>query len=476
MLSKIINNIVQIAKSAKISIKLTIVYAFMFSMVLLILNALILYGLKFYLYSQANKQIEDVQTIFANKITSQNEQLDLSEKEIFSNVPNKENIFIRIMGQDGKIINLSDNFDYNLKFPSDSDLEGFEEHLIDNERHLDYKNIKFQDTKYGNIYIQIVKDMRHEYRFMDMLVVVMAIADLIGIIASIIVGYIVSKRMLRPIDDITKTAENIGINNLKERIEVKSSDDELNRLGSTFNKMIDRLQESFNRQAQFVSDASHELRTPVAVIQGYANLLDRWGKDDRNALEKSIHGIKLETANMTNLIEKLLFLAKGDSGNQIIEKKEFCLNELINEVVDESRIIEQNHIISSKKNAQVKVFADYKMIKQMLRIFIENSMKFTSNGGTIDISSEIHGNSVKITVSDTGIGIPENELKNIFNRFYIVDKSRSKEKGGSGLGLSIAKWIVHMHKGTIDVESEEDKGTRIIVTLRHIQKNSKSIC
>lgn len=465
MLSKIINYIIQIVKSAKISIKLAVLYAFMFSMILLILNASILYGLKFYLYNQASKQIEDVQTIFANKITSQNEPLDLSAKKIFSDVPSEENIFVRIFGRDGKVINSSDNFDYNLKYPSESDLKVEEKHFEDNERHLDYKNVKIQNEKYGTIYIQIVKDMHYEYYFLKVLFVLMAIADLIGIIASIIVGYIVSKKMLKPINDITQTAENISINNLKDRIEVKNSDDELNRLGSTFNKMIDRLQESFNRQAQFVSDASHELRTPVTVIQGYANLLDRWGKDDKEALEKSIYGIKSEAANMANLIEKLLFLAKGDSGNQIIEKKEFWLNELINEVVDESRIIEQNHIIDSKKNARVKIFADYKMIKQMLRIFIDNSIKFTPINGVIDISSEIHENEVKIIVSDTGIGIPKDELKNIFDRFYIVDKSRSKEKGGSGLGLSIAKWIVDMHKGTVDVESEEERGTRVIVAL-----------
>jgi two-component system, OmpR family, sensor histidine kinase ArlS len=121
---------------------------------------------------------------------------------------------------------------------------------------------------------------------------------------------------------------------------------------------------------QFVSDASHELRTPIAVIQGYANLLDRWGKDDKEALEKSIHAIKLETGNMTNLVEKLLFLAKGDSGNQRIEKKEFLVNELINEVVRESELIDHSHIISSDKNETVCLFADYKMMKQMLRIFI----------------------------------------------------------------------------------------------------------
>ena len=229
------------------------------------------------------------------------------------------------------------------------------------------------------VYIQIVKDMDNEYDFMKILFVFMAIADFIGIIASIILGYSISKKMLKPIDYITKAADNISINNLKERIEVTGPDDELKRLGNTFNKMIDRLQGAFDRQIQFVSDASHELRTPIAVIQGYANLLDRWGKDDREALEKSIHAIKLEASNMANLVEKLLFLAKGDSGNQKIEKKEFWLNELINEVVRESKLIDHSHIISSDKNDTVSIFADYKMIKQMLRIFIDNSIKLHQN-------------------------------------------------------------------------------------------------
>ena len=220
-----------------------------------------------------------------------------------------------------------------------------------------------------------------------------------------------------------------------------------------------------NRQNQFVADASHELRTPIAVIKGYANLLDRWGKDDRKDLEKSIYAIKLESSNMEGLVEKLLYLAKGDSGNLIIEKEIFWLNDLINEVVRESRIIDNSHIISSDINDTVSIYADYKMIKQMIRIFIDNSIKFTSKQGEIDISSEIKNKTVQITVSDSGIGIPKDEIKSIFERFYTVDKSRSKENSGAGLGLSIAKWIVDVHGGTLNAKSEEGNGTKIIIIL-----------
>jgi len=468
MLLKIIKHVLKIIKSAKISIKLTIVYAFMFSLVLLLLNASILYGVKYYLYNQANKQVEDIQTVILNNITSQKEQLDLSNKEIFLDVPSNQNIYIRIIQEDGKTLNSSENFNYKIKEPYDKT-----DPLVENVKHVEekgkdllYKNVKFESKEYGIVYIQIVKNMDNEYYFMEILFVFMAIADFIGMIASLILGYIVSKRMLKPIDYITKTAENISINNLKERIEGNNSDDELNRLVNTFNNMIDRLQGSFNRQVQFVSDASHELRTPIAVIQGYANLLDRWGKNDTEALEKSIYAIKLEATNMGNLVEKLLFLAKGDSGTQLIEKKEFWLNELVNEVVEESKIIAPNHIISSNKNDTVSIITDYKMLKQMLRIFVDNSIKFTPEQKKIYINSEVHDKIVKLTVSDTGIGIPKDEIQNIFHRFYTIEKSRSKEKSGTGLGLSIAKWIVDMHQGSIDVESEEGKGTKITVGLK----------
>ena len=450
----------KLIKNAKISIKLTILYAFMFSFLLLILNAAILYGIRYYLYSQADAQIKSVQVAVTNKITSQEEASKLSDKDVVSEVPSMENIFIRIVDSKGNIINTSEGFNYKIKT---QEAEDKIKHQEEDGIHLEYMNISLENPEYGKVYLQIVKDMYKEYKFLKILFIFMAMADFIGILVSIILGFIISKKILKPIDYITKTAENISINNLKERIEVKGPEDELKRLGDTFNKMTDRLQEAFERQTQFVSDASHELRTPIAVIAGYANLLDRWGKDDREALEKSIYAIKLETSNMTELVEKLLFLAKGDSGTQKLAKEEFSLNELVEEVVAESKLLTNKHNISCNSNEKISILADYKMIKQMFRVFIDNSIKFTPENGEIDISTRKQQNSIIITISDSGIGIPKEELKHIFDRFYTVDKSRSKDMGGTGLGLSIASWIVKKHQGCITVESEEGKGTRIIV-------------
>ena len=462
----------KILNNARISIKLTIIYAFMFSLILIFINASILFGIEHYLYSEADSDIEDTKSIILNMAAAQNQQIDLSNKEIFSDMSSIDDIYIRIVKEDGELINSSEDFPFNvselnyyIKYLGDK-----EKHLEDKGRHLEYKSVEYNSKEYGVIYFQIVKDMQSEYDFMKMVFALMAAADSIGIIASIIVGYIVSKKMLIPINHITKTADNISINNLKERIDITGPDDELKRLANTFNKMIDRLQNSFNRQAQFVSDASHELRTPIAVIQGYANLLDRWGKNEKDALEKSIYAIRLEANNMADLVERLLFLAKGDSGTQAIQKKEFCINKLIEEVIEESNVIDENHEIFSVRNDIGKITADYGMIKQMLRVFISNSIKFTPDGGKIEIRSEVLKELIKITVSDNGVGIPKDKINNIFERFYIVDKSRFKEKSGSGLGLSIAKWIVDMHQGTINVESEEGKGTNIIVKLYFNEK------
>lgn len=159
MLLKIIKHVLKIIRSAKISIKLTAIYAFMFSLVLLLLNASILYGVKYYMYNQANKQIEDMQTIILNKITSKNEQTDLASKEILSDVPSKENISIRIIQQDGKVINSSEKFDYNIKQANFKKVPNKEKHIEDKEHHLTYKNVKYESKKYGTVYIQIVKDM-----------------------------------------------------------------------------------------------------------------------------------------------------------------------------------------------------------------------------------------------------------------------------------------------------------------------------
>ncbi|MBC8060634.1 MAG: HAMP domain-containing histidine kinase [Clostridiaceae bacterium] len=327
------------------------------------------------------------------------------------------------------------------------------------------KNITWNSN---SIFIQINNNLSKEVTNLLILIIILSIINLLFIILSIPPGAKASKKMLRPVEKMTKTVKNITINALDTRLDISGSQDELKELAETFNNMLDRIQQSYELQNQFVSDASHELRTPISVIAGYVNLLDRWGKNDKAILEESIQAIKTESESMKDLIENLLFLARGDKNTQKIEVEPFYINELIEEVIKETKLIDTDHEISSTASHIIQVNADRKLIKQTLRIFIDNSIKYTQPGGKIIINCLNEKNLALITIEDNGIGISKEDLPNIFNRFYRADKSRTKETGGTGLGLSIAKWIILKHKGFIEVESRLNLGTKISIKLGKI--------
>lgn len=286
----------------------------------------------------------------------------------------------------------------------------------------------------------------------------------------IIFSYRTSKKSLKPVDIMINEVKEISINDLHKRLDVSGIKNEYKDLAKTFNTMLDEIQYSVEKQNQFVSDASHELRTPISVVQGYANLLDRWGKNDREVLEESIIAIKDEAESMKKLIESLLFLARGDRNKQIIEKENFELKELIKEVVKESIMIDDKHNIVNTNNEEVVIYGDRNLIKEAIRIFVDNSMKYTQEQGTIKINTYPSNKGIYIVIEDNGIGISKEDLPNIFNRFYRSDKSRNKQSGGTGLGLSIAKFIVDSHSGEIKVYSKLDEGT-ITSILIPIEEN-----
>ncbi|MCT8978711.1 HAMP domain-containing histidine kinase [Clostridium sp. CX1] len=301
--------------------------------------------------------------------------------------------------------------------------------------------------------------------YLSILGTILIVCNVTGLVIIAVIGARASKKFLSPVDTMTKTVKEISINALDKRLDVKGSKNELKDLAKTFNEMLDRIEISVEQQNQFVSDASHELRTPISVIQGYANLLDRWGKDDKEVLQESISSIKSEAENMKELVEKLLFLARSDKHTQKIEKQPFMMDELIEEILRETKLIDISHHIESDYNEKFTLFADRKLVKEALRIFIDNSIKYTPEEGTIKVDSYVKSTTAVVTIGDTGIGISENDLLNIFNRFYRADKSRTKSSGGTGLGLSIAKWIIENHNGKIDVWSKLDIGTVIRIEL-----------
>ena len=249
-------------------------------------------------------------------------------------------------------------------------------------------------------------------------------------------------------------------------------DQDLAGLEDAINSLLSRMHDAYRQQAQFVSDASHELRTPIAVIQGYAGMLDRWGKQDEKILDESITAIKNEASYMNRLIEQLLFLARGDTGRQHMEFARLDLAELAKELYEDSQLIDKSHDWRIEADAPVNCTGDRDMLKQCARILAENARKYTPEGGVIHLRAYTDAeNRPCLQVQDSGMGISGADAPHVFDRFYRSDPARSRRSGGTGLGLSIACWIAESHSGHIDLLSREGIGTRMTLCLPPVQKS-----
>ncbi|MDR3602505.1 MAG: ATP-binding protein [Desulfosporosinus sp.] len=451
-------------KLTKLSWKLAFQYALVFAAVLIALNASVLYGVKFFLIYQAEQKVDSVSRAVEQRIIGPNsEQMTLGDPELINEAKSDNTLNIKVAGPSGKIVNGSANFN-TLSVPMIDNINTARK-IEGRGLNLVIKNTAVIDGGKVRAYVQVSQNMEKEYTFLKILLILLAIADTFGILFSLFAGYLLSRKMLRPIDKMTKAANAIGLSGLSARIEVPPADDELSRLAKTFNEMLDRIKIVFEKQGRFVADASHELRTPVSIIQGYIGIMDRWGKQDEKVLQESIDAIKKETLSMTIMIKKLLFLARGDNGSQVLQKATFSIDELMEEVSLESSMLASGHHFSFQGSPGLELFADRRMIKQMLRALLNNSIKFTPKGGRVTLLYTGNENNIVFSILDTGIGIPEEEQVQIFERFYRVDKARARETGGSGLGLSIVKWIVDVHEGEISIVSSVENGTSVAVTL-----------
>lgn len=232
------------------------------------------------------------------------------------------------------------------------------------------------------------------------------------------------------------------------------------------NDLLERMRNSYKSQIRFVSDASHELRTPIAVIQGYANMLDRWGREDKEILDESIASIKSEAENMNRLVENLLFLARGDSGRTVLRFEEISINQLMYDIYDEFVMIDSTHEFILDLRAEITSQADSSLIKQCLRILVDNAIKYSPSNTDIVLRLQKRDDTYyAIEVQDYGIGVKSEDADKIFERFYRSDPARNRQNGGSGLGLSIAKWIADKHNGYFELLSYENLGTRISLVL-----------
>jgi heavy metal sensor kinase len=279
-------------------------------------------------------------------------------------------------------------------------------------------------------------------------------------------GWMLARRSVSPIGYIASKTKTITSKNLSERLTPRGTGDEMDDLIGTINGMIVRLESSFKRMAEFTADASHELKTPLCAIRGEAELLLSKQRTNEEYEEGLAHFIE-RFDHLNRMINDLTLLSKSDSSQVELNMAPLLLDLLIQDIGSLFQALAQqkNITLNIEPCQETAVMGDKMRLQQLFTNLIDNAVKFTPGGGSIRIHAERDRDYVKVNVADTGMGIPKEEQENIFNRFYRVDRSRSRETGGVGLGLSIAEWIAHAHHGKIEVKSELNQGSTFTVYL-----------
>jgi heavy metal sensor kinase len=289
-------------------------------------------------------------------------------------------------------------------------------------------------------------------------------------------GYWLSRRALSPVDALVRSAREVSGTKLHSRLQKLETGDELQRLSDTLNQMLDRIESAFLRITEFTADASHELRTPVSLIRTEAELALRRSRGEAEYKEALRH-ILLEAERTTALIEQLLALARADSGRETVRLQPLDLRQTLRSVVDgwhQVATIRNLELSASLEVSDLFVLGDEILLRRLIDILLDNACKYTSAPGSVHLSLAQKSQSAVITVQDTGVGIAEEEQRKIFERFYRVDKARSRAQGGAGLGLAIAQWIVTQHRGSIGVQSRSTDGTTFRIELPLIAASVKS--
>ncbi|MCM3217197.1 HAMP domain-containing sensor histidine kinase [Niallia taxi] len=401
----------------KTRIKLTFLNSLVFILLMVVLGVMIYHYTEKQIYKDINKSLEEAVESVSHP----------DQREVGRGPVGDPQISLIKWTEDKEIDSISQNIinyasEFENFYPKDYD------RIVEKQTVSGYSyntiavKVKMEDGTKETF--QFIRSTNPEKSMLNRLIIIMTLGVLAGSIFAILAGYFLAGRALVPI------------------------------------------QKSWESQQQFVSDASHELRTPLAVIQSRTDLL--FQEPDATIQEKAIDisVISKETRRLNKLVTSLLTLARSDSNQMEISKQEFALDVLIQEVIDQYADIAefQGKRIYTDTITPIKLIGDKERIHQLLVILVDNSMKFTDEGGTIAINAAAKAHTIELEVKDNGIGIPKQDISKIFNRFYQVEQSRTDIEG-TGLGLSIAKWIIDKHSGTIRVDSELEKGTRFEITF-----------
>ncbi|WP_051331200.1 HAMP domain-containing sensor histidine kinase [Aneurinibacillus terranovensis] len=449
--------------------KLAIWSTFLLTLLFFLYNSLQYIVINRWIYGQAESQIEqtinDIKDYYSDKGNRLNES-DIRHSHGFLKDINEKGQIIWIVDEHSNpIVRVSNQMPLNVVKPEYSPIHKIKNVINDDDTHLLIVRAPLKSAYFTGT-IEIVRNQAPTDELVDNILLILFAASLSAIILNGLGGYILSRQLLMPIQSITETMQRIHEEDLSKRFVFYDNGDELSRLGHIFNQMMNRLEASFHQQKQFVEDASHELRTPVAIIEGHLSLLARWGKKDPRVLEESLEASLEEIRRLASLVEELLHLNRTED---LSFKSEQTQNPaaVISGVCHDFHSLHPDFVfeqhLASLEDISLPVSAEH--LKQILIILLDNAVKYSKDDKRVVVTGKVTDEGAHLLIQDFGLGIPAEDLPRIFDRFYRVNKDRSRERGGNGLGLSIAKRLIERAHGTIEITSEENEGTTITLTF-----------
>ncbi|CAM3461990.1 MULTISPECIES: HAMP domain-containing sensor histidine kinase [Saccharibacillus] len=392
----------------------------------------------------------------------------LADSRDFLAVLNERYQMIRIVDESGTpVVSVSDQMPANGVPAAYGASESLESVATEGDTLLLYrKPIRFASAALS---VEIVRNPENFESLLHLIASLLVVTSFVSIALSLVGGRLLSYQLLSPINDMIRTMKGIREKGLKERVQIGDHRDELTELSTMFNELMDNLSHSFDQQQRFIEDASHELKTPLSIIHGHLSLIKRWGKDDPAVLERSIQLSLNETNRMIQMVSELLVLTRIDedasalgSGPEQIRVKP-ALEEIVENFQTVHRQFEIRARLELDEEASLPIRKSH--LQQILIIVLDNAIKYAGDVKRIEVTAAIENGQLRLAVKDYGTGIPADELPLVTNRFYRVDKSRSRKQGGNGLGLAIASRLLDLYGGDLKLGSLYGEWTEAVIRI-----------
>lgn len=317
-------------------------------------------------------------------------------------------------------------------------------------------------------YLHVTNALQDYHEMSDQIITAVFFIGIFALIFSGVTGFLLASRFLKPIKTMTNTMNDIRKDTQSQsRIPVSDTNDELAYLSNVFNDMLDKMQQYIEQQKEFVEDVSHELRTPVAIMEGHLKLLNRWGKEDPEILDESLLASLQEIGRMKTLVQEMLDLSRAGQVEIHYKNEKTPIKQLVHQNYNNFKMIHPEFVFNLDDDVDEEIYVSIyrNHLEQILIILLDNAVKYSTDRNEVHLSIAADDKFVHVAIQDFGEGMTPEDADKIFNRFYRVDKARSRHKGGNGLGLSIAKELLNGYKGDISVDSVLNHGSIFRITL-----------